>query len=209
MAEFFNNLLSKRAFRSSDSSDDSTTSPEAKKPKKYDSPLTEGPEQEEDEVMTALNMSEEVAAKVQKILEKLDTIELSLKKIESKLAKLETRTTELEAFKEEAKKDISGLKDGANFAEKQLLEKSQELAKAQAEIAELTRKVQKDEEAVKETESKSLYLEAYSRRENIKFRPVTRILYGGGGGSKVDQTTEMYFYCLIRIFRKVAIHEKL
>jgi len=154
------------------SSDDSTTSPEAKKPKKYDSPLTEGPEQEEDEVMTALIMSEEVAAKVQKILEKLeklDTIELSLKKIESKLAKLETRTTELKAFKEEAKKDFRELKDGANFAEKQLLEKSQELAKAQAEIAELTRKVQKHEEAVKETESKSLYLEAYSRRENIKF----------------------------------------
>ncbi|CAH3030880.1 unnamed protein product [Porites evermanni] len=172
MAEFFNNLLSKRAFRSSDSSDDSTTSPEAKKPKKYDSPLTEGPEQEEDEVMAALNMSEEVAAKVQKILEKLeklDTIELSLKKIESKLAKLETRTTELEAFKEEAKKDISELKDGANFASKQLQEKSQELTKAQAEITELTRKVQKHEEAVKETESKCLYLEAYSRRENIKF----------------------------------------
>ena len=79
--------------------------------------------------MTALNMSEEVAAKVQKIFEKLDTIELSLKKIESKLAKLETRTTELEAFKEEAKKDISELKDGANFASKQLQEKSQELTK--------------------------------------------------------------------------------
>ena len=172
MAEFFNNLLSKRAFRSSDSSDDSTTSPEAKKPKKYDSPLTEGPEQEEDEVMTALNMSEEVAAKVQKILEKLgklDTIELSLKNIETKLAKLETRTTELEAFKEETKKDISELKDGANFASKQLQEKSQELAQAEAEITELTRKVQKHEEAVKETESKCLYLEAYSRRENIKF----------------------------------------
>ena len=102
-------------------------------------------------------------------LEKLDTIELSLKISESKLASLETRTIALEAFKEEAKKDISELKDGANFAEKQLQEKSQELAKAQAEIAELTRKVQKHEEAVKETESKCLYLEAYSRRENIKF----------------------------------------
>ena len=93
MAEVFNNLLNKRTIRSSDTSDDSTTSPEAKKPKKYDSPLTEGPKQEEDKVMTALNMSEEIAAKVQKILEKLeklDTIELSLKKIESKLAKLET-----------------------------------------------------------------------------------------------------------------------
>ena len=82
-------------------------------------------------------------------LEKLDTIELSLKISESKLASLETRTIALEAFKEEAKKDISELKDGANFAEKQLQEKSQELAKAQAEIAELTRKVQKHEEAVK------------------------------------------------------------
>ena len=111
-------------------------------------------------------------AKLQKILEKLeklDTIELSLKISESKLASLETRAIALEAFKEEAKKDISELKDGANFAEKQLQEKSQELAKAQAEIAELTTKVQKHEEAVKETESKSLYLEAYSRRENIKF----------------------------------------
>ena len=55
------------------------------------------------------------------------------------------------------------MKDGANFARKQFQEK------AQAEIAELTRKVQKHKEAVKESESKSLYLEAYSRCENIKF----------------------------------------
>ena len=118
--------------------------------------------------MTALNMSEEVAAKVQRILEKLDTIELSLKKIESKLAKLETGT-ELEVFKEEANKDIRELKDGTNFAAKQLQEKSQELAKLQPETTELTRKGQKHEEAVKETESKCLYLEAYSRHGNIKF----------------------------------------
>ena len=55
---------------------------------------------------------------------------MSLKKSESKQARLETRTTALEAFKEEAKKDISELKDDANLAEKQLQEKSQELAKA-------------------------------------------------------------------------------
>ena len=151
MAEFFNNLFNKRTFRSSDSLDDSTTLPEAKKQKKYDSPLIEGSEQEEDKVMTVLNMSEEAAAKVQRILEKLeklDTIELSLKKIESKLAKLETRLAELEVFKEEANKNISELKDGANFAAKQLQEKSRELAKVQAETTELTRRVQKHEEAV-------------------------------------------------------------
>ena len=55
------------------------------------------------------------------------------------------------------------MKDGAIFARKQFQEK------AQAKIAELMRKVQKHKAAVKETESKSLYLEAYSRRENIKF----------------------------------------
>ena len=67
MAEFFNNLLNKGTFRSSDSSDDSTTLPEVKKLKKYDSPLTEAVKQDEDEAMTALNMSKEVAAKVQNI----------------------------------------------------------------------------------------------------------------------------------------------
>ena len=30
-----------------------------------------------------------------------------------------------------------------------------------------------------------------------------------GNEAKVDQTTEMYFFCLIRLFRKVAKHEKL
>ena len=34
-------------------------------------------------------------------------------------------------------------------------------------------------------------------------------MWGGANEAKVDQTTEMYFYCLIRLFRKVAIHEKL
>ena len=80
--------------------------------------------------------------KILEKLEKLDTIEMSLKKIESKLANLEIRTTDLETFKEEAKKDINDLKDGANFTGKQLQEKSQELEKAQAEITDLTRKVQ-------------------------------------------------------------------
>jgi len=35
------------------------------------------------------------------------------------------------------------------------------------------------------------------------------LMWGGANEAKVDQTSEMYFYCLIRLFRKVAIHEKL
>ena len=108
MAEFLDYLLNKRGSRSSASSDDSINSPEAKRSKKYDSP-SKVPEREEDEILTALKMSEELVAKVQKILEKL-----------KKLDTIEIRTTDLETFKEEAKKDINDLKDGANFTGKQL-----------------------------------------------------------------------------------------
>ena len=31
----------------------------------------------------------------------------------------------------------------------------------------------------------------------------------GAANAKVDETTEMYFYCLICLFRNVAINEKL
>ena len=66
MAEFLDYLLNKRGSRSSASLDDSINSPEAKRSKKYDSP-SKVPEREEDEILTALKMSEELVAKVQKI----------------------------------------------------------------------------------------------------------------------------------------------
>ena len=34
-------------------------------------------------------------------------------------------------------------------------------------------------------------------------------MWGGANEAKVDQTTKCIFYCLIRLFRKVAIHKKL
>ena len=41
-------------------------------------------------------------------------------------------------------------------------------------------------------------------------RPVTRILCGGGANeAKVTKLPKCIFYCLIRLFRKEAIHEKL
>ena len=168
MAEIITQLLSKRRNRSSANSDDSVSSPESKKTRKTDSST-----EEDDEIWTALNMSQNLAGKLEEILEKLkklDVIESSVKNIEAKLKSLEERTDVLETFRQTAEKDINDLKDGANFTSAQL----NDLAKAQAELAGLKETVKANEEGMKEAATKLLYLEAYSRRENIRFMNIAQ-----------------------------------
>ena len=66
-------------------------------------------------------------------------------------------------------KDIKDLKDGADFTSTQVDKQTIEITKAKAEIAKLTKTVNENEAGRKEMDTKFLYLEAYSRRENIKF----------------------------------------
>lgn len=171
MAVFFGQILSKRKTVCSASSDESTLSPEIKKTKPYSSPT-----HHEDEIMTALSMTQDVGATLQAILaklEKLDSIESAVKKIEANLENLELRTQRLEDFQITAKKDIDDLKEGINFTGQQLKDKSDAAEKAhrlyETQLAELTTKCQKNETLLDEIHTKNLYLEAYSRRENIKF----------------------------------------
>ena len=110
-------------------------------------------------------MSDTVAGKLEEILkklQKLDVIEASVKNIEVKLKNLEECTDVLE-------KDIKDLNDGANFTSTQVDKQTTELTDAKAKIAKLTKTVNENEEGRKVMETKLLYLEAYSRRENIKF----------------------------------------
>ena len=126
--------------------------------------------------MTALSMTQDVGATLQAILdklEKLDSIESAVKKIETNLKKLENRTRRLEDFQTTAKKDIKDLKEGINFTGQQLSDKTEALErthrKYETQLTELTRKCQKNEDLLGVIHTKNLYLESYSRRENIKF----------------------------------------
>ena len=69
-------------------------------------------------------------------------------------------------------KDIKDLKDGANFTSTQVDKQTTELTNAKAEIAKLAKTVNENEEGRKVMETKLLHLEAYSRRENIKFMSI-------------------------------------
>ena len=89
MAVYFGQFLSKRKTRSSAFSDESTLSPETKKTKPHSSPT-----HHEDEIMTALSMTQDVGPTLQAILaklEKFDSIESAVKKIEANLENLEKR----------------------------------------------------------------------------------------------------------------------
>ena len=94
MAKIITDLLNKRRSRTSADSEDSISSPEHKETR-----TTKQLSEEEDEVWTALNMSDTVAGKLEEILKKLQklhVIEASVKNIEVKLKNLEDRTNVVE-----------------------------------------------------------------------------------------------------------------
>ena len=158
MAEFLDQFLNKRRPRPSASSDETVSSPETKKSKQSTSPIQSGP-LHEDEVMTALNMSQDLAATLKSILEKLeklDVIESSLKKIESKLENLERRTEKLEVFQATAKKDIDDLKSSLNFSGEDLKEKVDAFQKADTLITDLSTKAKTNEDMINEIYTKNL-----------------------------------------------------
>lgn len=144
--------------------------------------------------MTALSMTQDVGATLQAILaklEKLDSIESAVKNIEVNLENLEKRTQRLEVFQTTAKKDIDDLKEGINFTGQQLQDKTKGVEIAhrlyETQLAELTTRCQKNEDLLDEIHTKNLYLEAYSRRENIKFTNIEESTEIGGRSGEDTQ----------------------
>lgn len=177
MANTLERFLNKRRNRSSTSSDESRESPEAKKPKNLllveehaENAIAREPEK--DEILTALDMSADVASKLQEILqklEKLDDIESSLRKIENNLQNLERRTERLEAFHSSAKGEIIEMQKGISSHDKDLEELKTKEAECDKNLVILRDKLKEQEDKLADLHMKNLYLEAYSRRENIKF----------------------------------------
>ena len=151
--------------------------------------------EENDVVLTALEMTDDLGGILKQILEKLqklDSIENTVKKIEVNLSKLETRTAKLESFQETAASDIEQLKVGQDLIEKNQ-EKAQKATAKKLEaldrkLAELGEKEKLIDSKIEELNTKDLYLEAYSRRENIKFNNIEE---SSPSGSREEDTEEV------------------
>ena len=183
MEEFFKLLLSRRRTRqlSSDSSLD--TSPEPKKLKECDSSnSSEGEREEEgdDIILSALNMAEGLQKPLQDILkklEKLDAIEEAVNNLGKSLGRLEGRIHTLEDAHANTKRDVEDLKESLNSNETDkktsTAERIQKLEdNTKSGLAALQKENDELRASFKLIEDKNLYLEAYSRRENIKFENI-------------------------------------
>ena len=175
MAEQIGNPSNKRKNRSSSSggSCNSHGSPDAKKSNYTgDFHRAEGEatyiREEEDEVLIALSMSEEIHQKLQQILkklEKLSTIEVTVNNLQTSLADMSAKIQTLESSHASAKQEITDLKTKQAAALK-------DCEGINASLSQFHTKKKTINAKLKELESKCLYMETYSRRENIKFEDI-------------------------------------
>ena len=180
MVEKLSNYIRKRRNRSSTSSG-GKTSPfqEAKKPRdqtETEDESTGSDHETNDEVMATLNKMEHIGEKLNSIIDRLsnlDSIESTVRNIETNLANLKIRTAKLEEFQATAKTDIADIKKSCSFNTDKSKEYRDDLKNKIDEqnerITSLIESEKKLNHQMDEIISKNLYLEAYSRRENIKF----------------------------------------
>ena len=111
-----------------------------------------------------------------KKLEKLDAIEEAVNKLGKAFEKLEGRIHTLEDAYATTKRDVEDLKESLNANEtdkKMTTERIQKLEdNTKSSLAALQKENDELRANLKLIEDKNLYLEAYSRRENIKFENI-------------------------------------
>ena len=109
-------------------------------------------------------------------LEKLDAIETSVKGLQDTLTWMDDRIRASESIQATSNQDINNLKDSLSFAEEQQRKTTKGFDTYKEQISlnmtELSRKNAELDSNIKELENKNLYLEAYSRQENIKFENI-------------------------------------
>ena len=174
MGEIVTNYIRRRRNRSSAGSDEKiATSPAAKKLK--DAKVHDNADNEDDsqdELMETLDTIGSISEQLKSILErlkKLDIIENSVKNIEANLANLKARSAKLEQFEITAAKDIKDLKESTTLNGNTCKELQDRIDKHSSRINSLMASERKLRDQINEVISKNLYLEAYSRRQNIKF----------------------------------------
>ena len=136
---------------------DSEPSPEDKRLKESNSPAKI--ESDEDGVMEVLG------PKIDLVLSKLSNVEAKMEELNVAVKGLQSKVTSLEIEVVSVKTKQIALDDNFTSIEKNMVFVDEQ-------VQELTAKTYKNSNDVSDTRRKLLYLEAYSRRENLKFEGI-------------------------------------
>ena len=165
-------LTPKRKSRSSISSRSTEVSPDEKRLKSTISPSESDKANSDDEVMAALSLTQSLTKKLDLILarqsmtnerltkldEKMDELNQSVKGLQTKVSYMETDVVAVKGKQKSLEEDCSHMKENAKFIEEKIAELQETANKRKADINECRKQI--------------LYLEAYSRRENLKFEGI-------------------------------------
>ena len=186
MAETLRKLVEKKRFHSSSSEESSPpplVSHDYKKPRSEGFAFIDATDHEgvTDQSQTH-EMTEKLDEKLQAILtklEKLDAIEKSVKILQETLAGMDSRIQSLESAQAAAYHDINDLKESLNFAEDKCKKTTESFNEYKQQISLQMSKLEQKRNIlagkITELENKNLYLEGYSRRENIKFENIEEV----------------------------------
>ena len=166
-------LTPKRKSRSCITSSSSTeVSPDEKRLKSTISPSASDNANSDDEVMAALSLTESLTKKLDLILasqtmtnerltkldEKMDELNQTVKGLQTKVSYIETDVAAVKGKQKSLEEDCSHMKENAKFVDEEIAELQESANKRKADISDCRKQI--------------LYLEAYSRRENLKFEGI-------------------------------------
>ena len=158
-------ITPKRKFNRNTTCSPSDASPVEKRAKESNSPDVTSPG-DDDQVMAALNLSEGVTEKFHLILAKLCSLDLKMEEFNTTLKSLQSKLSFVEI-------DIVSVKDKQKNLDEKFTHMETNSKFVDERINQLQSSLEKSKKEVNKYHQKILYLDAYSRRENLKFEGIT------------------------------------
>ena len=176
-------MTPKRKFDCNTTCSPSDASPVEKRVKESNSPDVTSPGVE-DKVMAALNLSEGVAEKFDLILAKLCSLDTKMEDLNTTVKGLQSKLSFMEI-------DIDSVKDKQKNLDEKFMHMETNSKFVDEHLNQHQSSLEKSKKEVDECHQKILYLEAYSRRENLKFKGIVEAPQNDATSTRSENTEDV------------------
>ena len=126
-------------------------------------------EREDDQILEALNMSENIGSKLQLILNKLEALEAKFETVVTTVNNLTVTVKDLEKTVNKVQGEVASIEGKTTKLRNEVDQMDKALSFLNTEVQELKCKQKAQEMKIKHLEDKIMYQKVYNRRENLRF----------------------------------------